>query len=284
MKKYSKYTNILTREFLIEEYTINKRSSVEISKKLGCSPVTILNYLKYYNISIEPLGSFIVGKKRPDHSKRMNGSGNPIFGKPRSKKTKKKISITKKKQLSIPENNGSFKHGKYSKNIKYYCIDGCGKELSSGIHKRCTKCQGKNHSKMHKGIKRPEAGRSGSDNGNWKGGITNLNLWIRVLPEYISWRDLVFKRDDFRCQECGDSSGGNLEAHHNIKSFSIILSEFLNVYSQFSPLEDTETLVRLASKYLPFWDINNGQTLCKKCHKLTNNYGGRIFKKEVKIL
>mgnify|MGYP003794559035 CR=1 FL=1 len=27
------------------------------------------------------------------------------------------------------------------------------------------------------------------------------------------------------------------------------------------------------------WDINNGITLCKKCHKLTDNYGEKAKKK-----
>jgi len=29
----------------------------------------------------------------------------------------------------------------------------------------------------------------------------------------------------------------------------------------------------LAIKYKPFWNLKNGITLCKKCHKLTDNYG-----------
>ncbi len=46
-----------------------------------------------------------------------------------------------------------------------------------------------------------------------------------------------------------------------------ILEEFLREYSRFSPIEDKETLVRLAVTYKPFWDLNNGITLCKNCHK-----------------
>jgi hypothetical protein len=60
--------------------------------------------------------------------------------------------------------------------------------------------------------------------------------------------------------------GKNLEAHHNKKPFFIILEEFLKEYSQFSPIEDKETLARLAITYKPFWDVDNGETLCKKCH------------------
>jgi 5-methylcytosine-specific restriction endonuclease McrA len=105
-------------------------------------------------------------------------------------------------------------------------------------------------------------------NVQWKGFITPLTTLIRGSVESIRWRNTVFKRDNYTCQECGDNKGGNLEAHHNIKPFSIVFQEFLNIYSQFSPIEDKETLLRLATTYEPFWEINNGITLCEECHKL----------------
>jgi len=104
---------------------------------------------------------------------------------------------------------------------------------------------------------------------NWKGGITPLYNLIRHLEENKNWRDTIFKRDNYTCQECGKK--GKIQAHH-IKRFNIILKEFLQVYSQFSPIEDKETLVRLAINYQPFWDITNGKTLCNDCHDLTRNF------------
>jgi 5-methylcytosine-specific restriction endonuclease McrA len=105
----------------------------------------------------------------------------------------------------------------------------------------------------------------------WKGGIALLAELIRDLTQYNIWRNKVYERDEYRCQECYQL-GGELNAHH-IKEFSIILQEFLQTYSQFSPIEDKETLVRLAITYEPFWNITNGKTLCIKCHK-------KIYKKE----
>ena len=102
-------------------------------------------------------------------------------------------------------------------------------------------------------------------------GFFALRKVIRELFEYKQWRKAVFERDKYTCQNCSDSSGGNLEAHHK-KTLGLLLNTFLREYDQFSPIDDIETLARLAMKWDPFWDINNGQTLCKECHKLTRSY------------
>ena len=104
---------------------------------------------------------------------------------------------------------------------------------------------------------------TGKDHYNWKGGITPLEEHIRKSVEYRNWRKSIYKRDLFICRDC--SEGGKLEVHH-VKPFSFILKEFLQQFNNFSPLEDLETLFKLAITYSPFWDIENGITYCKKCH------------------
>ncbi len=61
------------------------------------------------------------------------------------------------------------------------------------------------------------------------------------------WREAVFVRDNWTCQKCG-VRGGRLEPHH------------IKAWSQFPELR---------------FDLSNGQTLCKECHKLTDNYKGK---------
>lgn len=83
----------------------------------------------------------------------------------------------------------------------------------------------------------------GDKSPNWKGGLTSKNALIRKSKEYKQWRKFVFERDNYTCKECGAKSQTDcavyLEAHH-IKPFAIFID-------------------------LRF-DINNGITLCEKCH------------------
>ena len=92
----------------------------------------------------------------------------------------------------------------------------------------------------------------GSKSHLWKGGITPKNESIRRTIEFRLWRESVFARDNWTCQKCKIKSGDGklvyLQAHH-IKSFS-----------------DYPEL-RFA--------IDNGLTLCRDCHKKTDNYAGR---------
>lgn len=80
--------------------------------------------------------------------------------------------------------------------------------------------------------------RYGPNAAHWKGGITKPNKLARTSAAFVAWREAVFSRDDWTCQECGQR-GGRLHAHH-IKRFS---------------------------KYPELrYDVYNGITLCRECH------------------
>lgn len=177
--------------------------------------------------------------------------------------------------------NAYYKNGKC---INFpLCID-CGKELRNYNSKRCRSCH---ISEMNKNrwknndfrlktinlirIKAKKRLSIPQNNPNWKGGIKKLYNLIRDSEEYNNWRIEVFKRDNYTCQDCFKISIGNIEAHHK-KHFAILLDEFLQYYNQFSPIEDKETLVRLAINWLPFWDVENGKTLCYDCHHKKGNH------------
>lgn len=81
----------------------------------------------------------------------------------------------------------------------------------------------------------------------WQGGLTELNKRIRGYYAYGVWRNKVFVRDNYTCQECS-KRGVFLHAHH-IKEFS-----------NYPELR---------------FSVDNGITLCVSCHAKTENYGER---------
>ena len=91
----------------------------------------------------------------------------------------------------------------------------------------------------HIGVSSP----SGKNHYNWKGGITPVMHSIRMSMAYRCWRAAVFERDNYTCQMC-NVRGGYLQAHH------------------IEPVHDNKNTLLI-------FDVNNGITLCKKCHNKT---------------
>ena len=54
---------------------------------------------------------------------------------------------------------------------------------------------------------------------NWNPDRTKQleKIKARNSPEWRAWREFIFKRDDYTCQECGQR-GGKIEAHHKKES------------------------------------------------------------------
>lgn len=105
------------------------------------------------------------------------------------------------------------------------------------------------------------------NNPNWKGGNYSKQSAIRTSLRNKQWIKDVFNRDKFTCQGCGQI-GNELHAHH-LKHFSDIFKELEAKY----PLLD---LVDMAKGYESFWDISNGRTLCKLCHKKVHKNDKKI--------
>jgi hypothetical protein len=243
----------------------------------------------------------ISGKNNPNFGKKLSqetkdkisksrkgkrcGKEHPLFGKHHSEEAKRKIGLKNKgNKYNVGKVMTPEVKKKISETVKkrwgegaYLKRDNTGKRCMTEQHRNnISKSQkGKKLSKEHReAVKKAmrELKRFGKKAPNWKGGRTSLVLRIRALKKFKNWRDTIYKRDNYTCQECGYRNGNGryipLNAHH-IKSFKKVLKEFLQEYNQFSPMEDKETLIRLAIKWQPFWDINNGQTLCEKCHDLT---------------
>lgn len=88
----------------------------------------------------------------------------------------------------------------------------------------------------------------GKNHPRWNGG-KDKTIW--KSKEYQAWRKSVMRRDNYTCTHCGDNRGGNLEADH-------IKPRYL--YPELT------------------FDIENGRTLCKDCHKATPTWGTKVKK------
>ena len=152
----------ITKQMLIKEYIINKKSSVQIAKKLGCNSETVLNYLKKYKILI---------RSNSEAQKLINRKG---------------------------KNNAQFIDGR--KKMKHYCIElGCNNEISYGAWKRkngncrCHSCATKEEHRI--GI----LNSKNENNPNWQDGIGKLPYSFEFSE---ALKEEIRKRDNHKCQLC----------------------------------------------------------------------------------
>lgn len=101
----------------------------------------------------------------------------------------------------------------------------------------------------------------GEKNHFWKGGITPIRPKIHQSWIYRQWRINIFQRDNYTCQEC-KKRGGVLHTHHSIIPFSKIINAIKQWCDEFS-LDLYETAIQ----WQPLWNVDNGITICKDCHK-----------------
>jgi hypothetical protein len=87
--------------------------------------------------------------------------------------------------------------------------------------------------------------RKGILNNQWKGGVTSLNEKIRKSLNYKLWRKSVFERDKYTCVMCG------IYFIREVTGKIVFHADHIKPFSLYPKLR---------------FDINNGRTLCKKCH------------------
>lgn len=134
----------------------------------------------------------------------------------------------------------------YKSSHRKFCSVECFREhwIKQEYHKQRNKITFQKISKALRGKGRPDL--SGDKHPNWKGGRSRGYKTGYYSTEYKKWREKVFERDNYFCQEC--SSDNYITAHH-IKSFA-----------HYPELR---------------FNVENGLTLCEKCHTKTDNYKGK---------
>lgn len=131
-----------------------------------------------------------------------------------------------------------------------FCSKRCsmlGKKMSNEVKIKVS-CAKKGSIPWNKGIK--NIIQSGENNGNWKGGITPINKLIRESFEARNWRKQVFERDDYTCQDCGVRSGCGKTV--------ILHADHIKQFAHYPELR---------------FELSNGRTLCKDCHRKTPTWG-----------
>lgn len=196
----------------------------------------------YHTLMRDSKGKFMKGYKklwteemRKQHSLRMKGINTWSKGR----------NISESHKNKIKQNNAKYWLGKERLEMK-------GNKFAVG-HKP------KNG--FLKGNIPHNLGKFGRESTTWKEIKRNpLRLAIRQLHQYRQWRSSIFKRDNYSCVLCkkGKEVSGKLEADHYPISFATIIQNLKTVEEAISCNE--------------LWDINNGRTLCKECHKSTDNY------------
>jgi len=126
-------------------------------------------------------------------------------------------------------NSGSFKKG--------HKINLDKKHPKEWIEK--TKCKKGHKESMETRRKKHESAPKGKKSHLWKGGITPRNMQIRRGIEFRLWREAIFARDNWTCQKC-KIRGKILNSHH------------VQNFAQYPELR---------------FAIDNGITLCEKCHR-----------------
>jgi hypothetical protein len=91
------------------------------------------------------------------------------------------------------------------------------------------------------------------DSNAWAGGKTSERILLMSRDNYKALRKECFNRDNYTCQIC-NIRGGNLEMDH--------IKEWCN-YPELR------------------YEISNMRTLCKDCHKTTDNYSFKAVKGRV---
>jgi 5-methylcytosine-specific restriction endonuclease McrA len=174
--------------------------------------------------------------KRAWETRRKNGNDIPWNkGSKMSKETKKKISQSKQGQT--PWNKGKSWSPKMKEKLSKAHLGNHYPKISEG---------GKGRKATIETRRKMSSQRKGEKHWNWQGGKSSKSERIRKSIDADLWRGAVFSRDNYTCQKCEDK-GGKLNAHHIMN------------FAQYPELR---------------FAIDNGITLCKKCHqKFHKKYG-----------
>lgn len=152
-------------------------------------------------------------------------------------------------------------------NKKSACYDCLRVKVKVDTKGRPSSFKGKNHNEDAKNKMRVK--NAGKSNPNWKGGITGLITQIRNTAQYKEWRLKIYYDSKFTCSKCKIKKVGKniiLDADHIIALAKIVFDNNIKTIEE-------------ALKCEKIFDVKNGRSLCRTCHKETNTWGVNVNKK-----
>jgi len=190
------------------------------------------------------IGKANTGKHHSEETKRKIADGNK--GKMVSEETRKKLSETLKGYEKSEEHKRKINDARKG---KYPSEETKRKMRESRIGFRHTEETKAKMRQAQVGEKSHCFGKTGKDSPTWNPNLTDEDRADkRNYPAYKEWLKLIYEKDSYTCQKCGDNKGGNLEAHH------------IEDYANNAGLRTT---------------ASNGITFCKPCHKDFHRVYGR---------
>lgn len=112
---------------------------------------------------------------------------------------------------------------------------------------------------------------SGANSHLWRGGVSSESKLARTTPEYNEWRKEVYKKDNWSCQNCGIKCLGYKDGIRRKESKKIIAAHhFIDFVGDGNTPSD--------------YDVDNGITVCKSCHRKIHNYLNMLEKAKQKFL
>jgi len=253
---------------IIDLYVNENKSATELSKIFNCTIKTITTYLRNNNIKIKNSGYWhkkveieqikydyeVLKLSTTQIAKKYGMSNSSIFCRLKDNG----IQIRTRKEAV----NRQIPLSEHEKICDLYINDktqNCGKIAKLyNVHKTTIANILRNNGIiLEKSI--------GERNPSFKGGITPLHTRIRNCEKSEFWKKACLERDEYKCKITGETR--DLQVHHFPKTFSEIFEEFLRLYPNLRPIENSDKLFELAQNYEPFWEINNGLTICESVHK-----------------
>lgn len=211
----------ITKDYLFQQYVENKKSSLKIAIEIGCSDVTVRNYLRKYKINIRNNSESHIGYKVSERakkimSKKMRGENNPNW---KNGNIKDKCDNC---GIDIYVERWKFKTLKH-----HFCSKKCFYLWQSANKKKqnqcliCKKELKRYNAKLchtHETIRRHQLGilnSKGSKNGNWQKGISKLPYAFEFNAEL---KESIRKRDGYICQKCGITEEEHLIVYGKVLS------------------------------------------------------------------